>query len=371
MPWATPALKEVRSIVRDSIRGQLPGADANVPNSVLRVMSDAQGALCHLTLQYIDWLSLQLLPDTAQHEWLDRHGDIWLTNSDGTTGRKMATLAAGTVTFAGNDQTVVPMATILSWGAINYETTAQIVIQGGVETPAPVRALDPGAQGNVDPGVSLGVVTPVAGVSTVTVVEITGGVDEENDDDLRYRVLLRIRQPPMGGAAHDYEIWALAVPGCTRAWCGPLEMGMGTITVRPMFDELRANSNPMLDGFPLAQDIQAVADYLDTVRPVAIKDIFVEAPIPEPINFSVANLTPNTTEMQAALEESVAAMLKEKAKTGHSLDGILQPATEIWAAWVAEAGMQAPGIESFTLIMDDHPMPDNGHLAVMGTVTYV
>ena len=92
MPWATPTLREVRSVVRDNVRASLPGADASVPNSVLRVLSDTQGGLCHLTLQYIDWLALQLLPDTAETEWLDRHGDIWLVNADGTIGRKQATL---------------------------------------------------------------------------------------------------------------------------------------------------------------------------------------------------------------------------------------------------------------------------------------
>src|SRR4051812_26669398 len=95
MPWSTPTLREVRSTVRDAIAGRLPGADANVPNSVLRVLSDAQGALCHLTLQYLDWLALQLLPDTAEREWLDRHGHIWLTNADRSTGRKLATPSVG------------------------------------------------------------------------------------------------------------------------------------------------------------------------------------------------------------------------------------------------------------------------------------
>ena len=114
MPWSTPTLREVRSLVRDAVNASLPGADANVPNSVLRVMSDNQGALCHLTLQYIDWLSLQLLPDTAETEWLDRHGDIWLTNADGTTGRKMATLASGTASFQGIiDGSIVPAGTQL------------------------------------------------------------------------------------------------------------------------------------------------------------------------------------------------------------------------------------------------------------------
>src|SRR5215471_18672447 len=101
MPWSTPTLRDVRALVRDAVNASLPGADATVPNSVLRVLSDNQGALCHLTLQYIDWLALQLLPDTAETEWLDRHGQIWLVNSDGTTGRKVPTLASGTVTFTG------------------------------------------------------------------------------------------------------------------------------------------------------------------------------------------------------------------------------------------------------------------------------
>src|SRR5262252_6805305 len=115
MPWATPTLKQVRSLVRDNIRGALPGADASVPNSVLRVISDAMGALCHLTLQFVEWLSLQLLPDSAEHEFLDRHADIWLKNADGTTGRKGATLAQGMVTFTGTAGAVVPLSTQLGY----------------------------------------------------------------------------------------------------------------------------------------------------------------------------------------------------------------------------------------------------------------
>src|SRR5215831_21162230 len=123
MPWSTPTLKDVRSQVRDLIRGQLPGADASVPNSVLRVMSDNQGALCHLTLQYIDWLSLQLLPDTSESEWLDRHGQIWLVNADGSKGRKQATFASGTASFTGVNGTPVPLGLQLTGnaGAVVYQ----------------------------------------------------------------------------------------------------------------------------------------------------------------------------------------------------------------------------------------------------------
>src|SRR6516165_9735358 len=152
MPWQTPTLKTVRGLVRDSIRGNLPGADASVPNSVLRVMSDAMGALCHLTLQFIDWLALQLLPDTAEHEWLDRHGDIWLKNADGTTGRKMATLAVGSVTLTGVSGTVVPLATQLTApNGTQYETLQLTVILADAPIEVGARALDPGAQGNLNP----------------------------------------------------------------------------------------------------------------------------------------------------------------------------------------------------------------------------
>src|SRR5262245_32591778 len=132
MPWSTPTLRDVRSLVRDAIRGSLPGADAAVPNSVLRVLSDNQGALCHLVLQYIDWLALQLLPDTAEHEWLDRHGNIWLVNADGTIGRKVATPSSGQATFTGTGGTIIPLATQLTaagglaGSSVTFETTEQI-----------------------------------------------------------------------------------------------------------------------------------------------------------------------------------------------------------------------------------------------------
>src|SRR5262252_8313000 len=98
MPWSTPNLTLVRTTTRDYVAAQLRGAPM-IPNSVLRVMSDAQGGLAHLVLVYIDWLSLQLLPDTAETVWLDRHGNIWLVNADGSKGRKPATYSAGSCTI--------------------------------------------------------------------------------------------------------------------------------------------------------------------------------------------------------------------------------------------------------------------------------
>ena len=369
MPWQTPTLREVRGLVRDAIRASLPGADASVPNSVLRVLSDAQGALAHLTLQYLDWLALQLMVDTAETEWLDRHGDIWLVNSDGSTGRKAANLAQGIIAVSGTPGTVVPQATrFAAADNIQYETLEQISIGTEEQTPVPARALDPGAIGNRLEGSPVGVVQTNSGISDASIVVMTGGTDEENDDDLRIRVLLRIRNPPMGGDAMDYVQWTLAVPGVTRAWSAPLEQGIGTVTVRFMCDVLRAEQ----DGFPQSQDIDRVTAYLDIVRPVAIKDYFVVSPVPEPIDFQIDNLDPDDAATRQGIVDSVEAMLREKAAPAHAspITGQTMPAQTIYAAWVSAAIMDAPNVVSFYLVMDDHPMPHAGALAVLGTITY-
>jgi len=354
LPWSTPTLKEVRSLVRDNVRASLPGADASVPNSVMRVLSDAQGGLCHLTLQYIDWLALQLLPDTAETEWLDRHGDIWLVNADGTKGRKQATFASGSATFTGVSGTILATGTQLT-GPVGYETTADVTIGTG-PTETTVRALDPGIAGNLETGDTLSLAGAVPNVDSVaTVVTMDGGVDTENDDDLRARILHRIQNPPMGGAQADYVTWALAVPGVTRAWAAP-EQGVGTITVRFLMDVLRADD----DGWPTPTDVIAVKDYIDLMRPVTVKDSYVLAPIKQFIDVTIQNLVPDSA--QGAVEASLEEMLFEMASPGQT----------IYEAWISYAIMNAPGVQSFNLTNgQDWVMPSLGHMAVMGTLTFL
>jgi uncharacterized phage protein gp47/JayE len=359
----------VRSLVRDAINASLPGADANVPNSVLRVMSDNQGALCHLTLQYIDWLALQLLPDTAETEWLDRHGQIWLVNADGSKGRKMATLATGTASFQGTiDGTVIPTGTQLQssinnpiWGSpnavITFETLADITTSASTLVDGPIRALDPGALGNLPDGTGLAIYPAIDGVNSAAIArDMTGGADTETDEQLRARILQRIQNPPMGGSAGDYVAWALAVPGVTRAWAAP-EQGAGTITVRFLMDDLRADD----DGWPTPADVEAVALYVDQKRPVTVMGCYVVAPIKQFIDITIANLVPDTPKVQAEIEKSIDSMLFQMAAPGQT----------IYAAWVSYAIMNAPSVQSFQLVTtDDYVMPSLGHMAVVGTILY-
>ncbi|MGD9766589.1 MAG: baseplate J/gp47 family protein [Pseudolabrys sp.] len=359
MPWTTPSLGEVRRLTRDSITATLSGA-VLIGNSVLRAMSDAMSGLAHLTLRYIAWVAKQLLPDTSEGEWLIRHANIWLPG-----GRKEATFAAGSVLFTGIKGIPVPSGTVVA-GVVQYETTNQVMIGDG-PTAAPARALTAGKAANADAGAQLSVMSAIAGVDgQAIVVTMEGGVDVEDLEDLRERVLFRIRKPPMGGSADDYVRWALRYPGVTRAWCSPLELGLGTVTVRVMMDELRADNQ----GLPTAEDLIAIRAYIDALRPTAVKDWFLVAPLLEPIDFTVKNLDADDEGTRAAIEASVAAMLAEKAAPAYAVNGVGQPAQTIYAEWVSEAISAAAGVNHFKLVMDDHPMPNNGSMAVLGTITW-
>ena len=355
MPWITPTLREVRQNVRGEITAAL-GRASFVGNSVLRVMADAMAALAHLTLRYLDWLALQLLPDTAEHEWLDRHGDIWLTNADGSIGRKSATSASGTVTLTGTPGVVVPIGTQLSDGTTTYEMLGDVTL-GSSPVVADVRAINPGSVGNLDAGTTLNFVVLIPGADDqATVIDLTGGTDTETDNELRQRILQRIRNPPMGGAEADYVAWALAVPGVTRAWAAP-EQGTGTITVRFLMDDLRASD----DGWPTPDDVIAVKNYIDLKRPVTVKDSYVLAPIKEFIDITIANLVPDNDNARAEIEQSIKQMLYEQAAPGQT----------IFAAWISYAILNAPSVQSFELMTtDDFVMPSLGHMAVLETILY-
>lgn len=238
-----------------------------------------------------------------------------------------------------------------------YQVTDQVVIGSG-PTVVPVTALDAGTVGNLNPEDSLAFLVPPPGVDgTATVITMDGGVDTETDDELRARILRRIQQPPMGGDKTDYEAWALAVPGVTRAWASPQEMGIGTMTIRFLMDDLRAYN----DGWPQADDITTVADYIDKMRPVTVKDCYVEAPIKQFLDITISNLVPDSVETRAEIEQSVQNMLFIKAA----------PAQTIYAAWINYAIMSAPSVISFKLVSDsDVVMNSLGNMAVLDTILY-
>ncbi len=136
-----------------------------------------------------------------------------------------------------------------------YITSVDAVVDGTGAVTAPIVATVPGAAGNAAAGIGLTLGTAVTGITSAGTAStvITGGADQETDDDLRACMLFAYANPPAGGSQTDYVQWALAVPGVTRAWCTPCGVGAGTVLVQFMMDLAEAASG----GFP--QGVNGVA----------------------------------------------------------------------------------------------------------------
>lgn len=292
---------------------------------------------------HLQWIVQQVIYDTAEGEFLKRWASLW------GMAQKPAQFASGTVTATGSGAVVIGTLYRRADGA-EFEVTKSTVVPGAV----PVRAVVAGAAGNTDASASLSLMTPVAGVGTVaTVVSIVNGSDIESVESLRARFLSRIRKPPNGGSEFDYVTWALEVPGVTRAWVFPLEMGAGTVTVR----FVRDGDTSLI---PDAAEVEVVRDYLEKVRPVTA-GVYVFAPVPAPLNFTI-NLTPPSPEAKAAVSASLVDLLRREAA----------PGATILVSHIREAISIASGEADHVLTAPAANVTHTtGQMATMGTITWI
>lgn len=308
MAWFRPTLETLIKRNQADIESSIPGTDAKLRRSNLGVLSKIISTLAHGLYGYLAYISQQIFPDTADTQNLDRHASLWLK-----VPRKAASYAVGQVVFTGTNDTLIEAGTILIRAdGLEYSTDADATIAAG-QAIASVTALTAGQTGNAVAGTSLNLASPVAGITSLVAVHttaLTGGADEEADQDLSARVIKRIQNPPHGGSKHDYELWALEVPGVTRAWVYPQELGAGTVTVRFVRDDDASI-------IPDAGEVATVQAYIDDLRPTTA-DVSVVAPIAAPINFTI-QLTPNTVAAKAAVEVELLDLISREAVPGGTI----------------------------------------------------
>ncbi len=361
MPWPLISLRGRRQQVRDDIAAHLPGADATVPNSNLRVMAEAMAAVGHDNDLHLDWVARMMMPDTAEGEFADRWANIILPQ-----GRKAASPATGQITVTGDVGAAVATGAELTASAVDafgnaqvlrYEVSAGLTL-GSTSAVVNVVALTVGALGNLDEGAQLAFVEPPEGIdgsATVAAPGLAGGADQETDTELIGRYITRLQEPPHGGARHDYVAWALEVPGVTRAWAVQ-EMGIGTVTVRIMLDKVRAEDN----GIPDTEDLDLVTAYIDALRPVTVADLYVVAPIAQPLDFTISLLANDTPEVRANIAREIRAMLEARSAPGQT----------IYASWIREAISAATGEDHHNTAVANVVATSAGHIVVPGTITY-
>lgn len=351
MSFQRPSLSDIVQRVRNDVLSRLATDDV-LRRADAEVYSRALSGAVHELYGYVEFLSNQIIYDTATVEYLERWCNVW-----GIT-RVPAASATGSLSFTVQAGASIPAGTVLqALDGVQYQTTADATVTAPTAT-APVQAVQAGAAGNRVAGQSLSLTSPLPGVQpTATASVLSGGADIETDDALRARLLARVAQPPHGGAANDYTGWALSVPGVTRAWCYPQELGLGTVSVR----FVRDNDGAGAAIIPDAAEVAAVQSYIDARRPVTAQ-VTVVAPVAVPLNFSIQTLTPNTAAVQAAVQAELQDLLLREAVPGGTL--LL---SHIRAAISAAAGetdyvLTAPATNVTNT---------TGNISIMGTITWL
>lgn len=304
MPFARPTLPELIDRVTTDISARVTGVQSAVlRRSLLGIIGRSEAGAVHMLYGFLEWAAKQAIIDTAEKEYLERWAAIW------KIFRKSADYSTGAALLVGVSGSVILAGTILQrQDGVQYRVSADSLFSGTTSQPT-IVAVEAGADGDAPAGTPLFLVSPVAGVQSTgsAVTDIDGGLDVETDPQLLNRLLKRIRQPPHGGAESDYELWALEVPGVTRAWVYPLQMGAGTVTVLFVCD---GEENII----PSPSKVAEVQAYINQRCPVTA-EVYVAAPVADPLDMEI-KLSPNTASAQAAVKAEVADLIVRDSKPG-------------------------------------------------------
>lgn len=224
-----------------------------------------------------EWTVRQCFPQTAEGAYLERHAQLRGLE------RKQAAYAQGVVRFfagqsTGVDRTVGQGTVCMTAGLVRFETTREAVLAAGASyVDVPVRALEPGSQGNILAGAIVSMAVAPVGVRSCTNPEaFAGGGDTETDEELRERVMDTFQRLPNGANAAFYEQGALSFEQVAAAAVIPRSRGKGTV------DVIAAT----LEGAPDQALLEEMQAYFQSRREIAV-DVQVRAPALLPVNVTV------------------------------------------------------------------------------------
>lgn len=362
MAFSRPSLGDLVARIREDLRTRM-GIVGDIPSAVLRravvhITATVWAGAVHVLHGHLDWIYRQAFPTLA-----DREALIEYAKRFGDLSPKAATFASGPVTVTGtNGEDVLAGVFLRRVDGERFEVTVGGEIAAGTLTIT-VEAVNPGAIGNTDTSATLTFESPIPGINsdaTVAAPGITGGVDEESTEDFRVRVLDREREPPQGGADHDYVAWALEVPGVTRAWVYPHENGLGTVVVRFVRD---VDDNIIPDLPTPNGEVAAVQAKLDEERPVTA-EVTAVAPTPLSVDITI-DVTPYNQDIEDAINAEIADLFLNQAAPG---DGNGQGT--IYLSQLQTAVGSAAGVTDFTIVAPAADVvPPLGQIPVIGAVS--
>lgn len=224
-----------------------------------------------------DWVTRQAFPQTAEGRYLDCHAQLRGLE------RKAPVAAEGTVRLIAGEASAsprdIPQGTVcMTAGLVRFETVRPAVLPAGdVTVDVPIRALEPGAAGNVSAGAIVSMAVAPMGIAACTnPLPCAGGADGEGDGELRQRVLDTFQRLPNGANAAFYQQGALSFDQVAAATVISRPRGIGTVDVIPA----------TLAGMPGEELLAELEKCFQERREIAV-DVQVRAPEPMTVDLDI------------------------------------------------------------------------------------
>lgn len=350
MPFNVPTL---RSLIDSGLIDIEASLDTILPKfGIEQALNAAVSGSVRDLYDFQSWIVRQIIPSSESED----QTIIDTARYEGVI-QKLATSAAGPVTFAGN--TAIPIDTVMthSDGRL-YRVTLSNAPSGG-NVIVQVEAEEPGAAGNLLAGETLTLVSTVPGIQPNGISDgLIGGADLESVAKVLERLLFRKRNPPMGGAVHDYVAWCREVPGVNRAWAEDNYQGPATVGYAFVFDD-------RVDILPTYQDQVAMEAYIyrhadpatgvDVGRPGGIEAVYI--PLTLKTTNLVIGLTPESPELQLSVKASVEAYINT-----------LGPGETLLLSGVRTAIGSTVGVTDYTLDLNADVTALATELHALGTI---
>lgn len=249
----------------------------------------------------LDNVLKEVFAQTASGEWLEKRA------AEFGIYRKQGTKSIGQVTFTGNDGTIIPAGTLIQTeSGLQFQTKAEVTITNG-QAIVDIEATEIGSQYNVPANTIIEMPVQIVGVISVTNEQATtGGTNDEDDESLLNRLLIKVQTPATSGNINHYKLWALEVAGVGDVKVFPLWNGAGTVKVVIVDSNKQPASQEIVDN---------VAEHIEENRPIGANitvqsatalNIDISATIVRDTNYTIEQITTNVSNKIAEYLKSIA-----------------------------------------------------------------
>ncbi|EIJ6701624.1 baseplate J/gp47 family protein [Serratia marcescens] len=355
MPFNVPTLRQLIKTGEQDIEIELD--EKLPPVGVERALNTSFSGAVRDVYDYQSWIADQVVPSP-------KSDDQTIIDTASTEGviRKAATYATGKAVFKGSQP--IPLNTEMQARNGNgYHVITASAPANGVQTVT-IQADDVGASGNLDADAQLTLVSPIPGVESTGVVDgngLTGGTDIEPISELLDRLLFRKRNPPVGGAVHDYVIWAREMAGVSRAWAWDAWHGPGTVGLAWVYDS-------RTDITPTAADRAAMNEYLFRHADPATGNFVGK---PGGIEVWIISLTLKPIGPAIKLVPDSAETRRATLANLNALQRTLSPGSTLLLSSLRTAIGTATGVTDYTLNINSDITSASGELITIGDVTWL